>query len=65
MKPVIKSAAIFIYIIYTCSHGYIQKYMAIHKKADALPKTIAFIAQCTFFLVHKGFCYVNDKAVII
>lgn len=27
-----KSAAIFIYIIYTCSHGYIQNYEAIHLK---------------------------------
>lgn len=31
-KPLVKSAAIFIYIIYTCSHGYIQKYKAIHGK---------------------------------
>lgn len=53
-KPLVKSAAIFIYIIYTCSHGYIQKYMNLKKKkAEALHTTKALKAQCTFFLVHR------------
>lgn len=64
-KSPIKSAAIFIYIIYTtCSHGYIQKYMVIclkKEKAEAIRRTIAFKAQLYILSGTKGFCYLIGR----